>query len=513
MFHRFHHRFGRSASMIGVLGLFGLIGFLSVNLAATSTAAAPMAPTVTTAAQDDEVETFDRIRLANGLVLEGKIIEERRTEIVFRIVDPAIGIAVERTIDRHDIVEIERNIERVVEREDDVEDRREVRDDEDETSGPRARGLGEGDADDESLPAFFVLPMRGQMGTDVHPEPYRRVMEDINRVRPDVVVWVINGQDMSQFEHRLAGDDSVLEGTGDPERSLEFLLSDYRELVRMLQDDISPDIRQVVWVEDSYGMSTMIALAWEEVYMKPRARLGGIRRLIVPREQLQDEDVREKMISATIGMVAGLLERNMNLVQYANILAEAMCRPERQLSASWRGREVIWRLDTRGEYVVNSSKELPAEFRAKHAEDFGISKGTAESLDDLALLLGYREYRVLEGESHRVISRHVDGWRREWRNTQRWFREYQEARRWAQGDQAAQWLGQAADRIRRIISAMRNYPAVEVRFRMQYGGSRFDLEMLEQSLRDEIQRIRRGGGGRPGGGGGRGGGGGGPRPG
>ena len=41
------------------------------------------------------------------------------------------------------------------------------------------RGLAEGDAYDESLPSFYVIPMKGQMGTDIRLDAYEPIISEI----------------------------------------------------------------------------------------------------------------------------------------------------------------------------------------------------------------------------------------------------------------------------------------------------------------------------------------------
>lgn len=492
------HRFlGKSVVFAILFSLFGAAGLLPLNIGAAS----PVAAAMVAVDMGDEVETFDRLHLVNGQILEGEIIEETRTTIVFRIVDRAIGLSVTREIDLRDVREVERDIPLVVE---DPADESEGDDDleEGERKRPdRPRGLGEGDPDDESLASFYVIPMEGQLGTDIHPIAYRGVVEDIRRIRPEVVIWEMNCRDVSEEQLELIADEVMIEELRDPNRSIEFLMDEYRELVRMLQDELPRDIKQVMWVKDSLGISSVVALAWEEMYMAPGAQLGGIRRLATRLEEISDEDVREKMLSATLGAISGFLHRG-NRDEYADTLARAMVLPRYTLSASWRGRDVQWFLDTSGDYIVNNDPEFTAEFRAQSAENFAISQGTAETLDDLALLLGYREYRVLRGESHDIIDRHVREWRRSFRRARAMLMEYAEYSEIARGSQAMQYLGRALDNLQRVIAAMKRNRVVEIRFQVEFGyGILSHLEMLEEQMRDQITRMRRGGRG-PGGGGG-----------
>lgn len=485
--------FTRSIALMAILAFFGAAGLLPINVGSTSATAIAAA-----IESEGDVETFDRIHLSDGRTLEGKIENETRTTITFRIIDREIGLSVTRELDRREVREIERDIPYEVERADvDPSPSPEGGETRERPRSDRPRGLGEGDPNDESLPSFYLIPMEGQMGTDVHPDAYRGVVEDIKRVRPDYVIWVMDSSDVDDDIEKI----SYL-GEFDREEVSLGLIDEYRELVRMLRNEIPGELEQVMWVKDAHGFGSLVALAWPKVYMAPNARLGGIARIAAGLDSISDEDVRGKMVSATVSNVSGFLQRG-GRGQYADALARAMVLPEYQLSASWHGREVTWRLDTRGDYVVNGSTERTVTFRAEDAEKFMLSNGTAETVDDLALLLGEREYRVLEGESHRLVERYIDGWRRAWDRTQTLIREYQEYRGRASGDRARQWLGQAANNLRQIISLMNRYPAVDIRFQIRYGVGKFELEMTEEELREQIRRGGRGGGGRgPGGPGG-----------
>lgn len=444
-------------------------------------------------------ETVDIIHMRDGRELTGQILQEDASQVVFRYRDPNLNLETTITLQRRDIVEIERDV--AVESDDQPRD---VEDENGRDSGPIERsrpsgleqGLAEGDADDESLPAFYIIPMRGQMGTDIRTDAYERVVQEIRREQPELVIWLLDCADV---------DELMISQSDQAEGGLTNLIDDYRDLVRMLHDDLR-GIRQVMWVHDSVGISSLMALAWEEMYMAPGARLTGFRGIYEGAARMGDADVAAKMVAAWIGIINGFLIRGGRPIE----LGEAMSRPQHKLSATWRGRQVEWRLDTSGEYIVNSSDERTAGFRAKTAEDFGISKGTAETVDELALLLGYREYRVIEGGAEQIITRYVENWRREFERCRRLWEDFAKHMSWATGDQAMRWISRANSDLGRIIAAMRRYPAIEIRFTMEYGVDLFTLEMLEEEIRERIramnQRNRdrgRGGGGGGGGGGGR----------
>jgi hypothetical protein len=352
-----------------------------------------------------------------------------------------------------------------------------------------------GASDATHLPGIYVVLMKGQMGTDVNRQVYEDVKADILEHQPDLIVIRMDCKDN---EDRLYSDMSKFE-----EGLAEF--DEYRELVNLFRDDLR-DFRQVMWVHDSVGFSSPIALAWDELYMGPTARLGNMRVAFdkTNADRSSDDDFRGKMSAAVMSWVKGFLEYG----GYDLKLADAMIIKEHKLSATWRGRDVIWSLNDSGEYPVDSSDENTAQFRAKTAEDFGISKGTAETLDDLALILGYREFRVIEGRGEEIVESYIEDWRRLFDQTKTWFDDYQQHLGWAGGEDTIKWLGRAKSDLQRIVNAMNRYKAVEIRWQMERGLNKFwfetEIEKLKERIRGIQQGRRAGGGGSGRGGGGRG---------
>ncbi len=172
------------------------------------------------------------------------------------------------------------------------------------------------------------------------------------------------------------------------------------------------------------------------------------------------------------------------------------------LSASFKGREVVWTLDEAGEFVIDNDDEKTANFRAKPAENLLISDGTAETLDDLALLLGFREYRVVDEYAKEVVDGYRKAWRRAYSKAVASWKDYQQYMGWANGEDALQYLGKAKRMIEQIIKAMDRYPPVELRWQQEVGSNKFQLEMLVEQLKQRIRDLRQQRGTRGGGGGG-----------
>ncbi|MHC4414396.1 MAG: Clp protease/crotonase-like domain-containing protein [Planctomycetota bacterium] len=435
------------------------------------------------AAPEDAETTEDILYLTDGRELHGRILSETATEVVFEIVARNSSIKSRRTFRMAEIAQIERGVALASA----GEESKPARTPGATTEPVRSRyGRGRRASDALDVPAIYVVAMKGQMGTDIHRSVYEKVLEDIRVHEPDVIVFELDSKDYP---------DLMIPEVEDPRESKGILLiAEYREIVSTIQDELS-DIRQVMWVRDSVGFSSLLALAWPELYMTPTARLWGLRSVIdtTGADKWSDPDVRAKMSAAITGYVKAFLEYG----GYSAEVADAMLWPEKRLSASFKGREVVWSLNDQGEFIVDNDESKTLGLRAKTAEDLLISDGTVENLDDLAFLLGYREYRVIEGKGQDLVEDYVEQWRRVYEQTKGWWADYYQHKDWATGADTLKWLGRAKRDVEQIINAMERYEAVEIRWQTDLGVKKFDLETLVEQLKEQIQALKtqgRGGG-------------------
>lgn len=343
----------------------------------------------------------------------------------------------------------------------------------------------------ERPPRVYFTPMAGQMGTDIHPSIYAEVVKDVRAKNPDLIVFLLEGSDPEEGVFHFHED------TFDPTDQSLATLGEYREIVKLLRDDLG-DIPQVMWVQNSVGFSSLMALAWPDMYMKSDARLAGLGRVHDGVMGWTDIEVRRKMLSAWLGIVNGFLEKG----GYARAIGDAMVRPDKFLSVSFEGRNVTWSLDTDGHWVIDGNEKGTAAFSAMLAEDVGLAKGVADTREDLMFLLGFREFEAITN-SEQLVERFVQDWRRSWEQSQRWAMDYRDAMRWASGEDELRYLGQAINALEKIQSAMRRYEPVAIKWRITTGLDETQLEIWIEQIRERIRGIRqRDRGGRGGGGGG-----------
>lgn len=341
-----------------------------------------------------------------------------------------------------------------------------------------------------ATPSVYLVPLKGQMGTDINMQLIKMFIEDIKKTKPDIIVIDLFSIDEDQ--------NFYLKGNDDPGERGMARLDEYRDMVKLFREDLR-DIPQVMWVEDSVGFGSLVALAWSDLFIKSDGRLEGLARVSAMARGWQDPDVASKMMRAWVGTGNGFLQQG----GYPLELGEAMMTPEETLSISFEGRKVNWLPNTSGMWIVDSSKDSVANFSATLAEESGLADGVADDLDDLMFLLGFREFNKLEN-GEKLGAGYVEDWRRALERCRDWLRDSAEVEDGAAG------LGKRKSLYEKIVAAMKQFPAVEVRMTADGGPRRLDLELEIENLRKEIQRQReaeKGGRGGSGSGGGSGGGG------
>ena len=112
--------------------------------------------------------------------------------------------------------------------------------------------------DPSKAPKIYVIPIgldgHGQMGTDIRLSAFEKVVKDVNEKKPDLIIFVMESSDGKTGKAYLGNDDRSERGQMDFE--------DARKMVDLLKADLGT-IPQVMWVKDSVGFSTALALAWQ----------------------------------------------------------------------------------------------------------------------------------------------------------------------------------------------------------------------------------------------------------
>lgn len=348
----------------------------------------------------------------------------------------------------------------------------------------------------ESTPTVYVIPLTGQMGTDIHPSIYEDIIKDANEVKPDIVIFRLKSADVDTNFH-IANDDRS-------EAGLWQNIEVYRDLMLDLKNELDvPEANQVMWIEDAVGPSTLLAMSWPTIYMTDGARLWGFDAVQRFADGWSDADVRAKMYAAWVGIATGFPQAG----GYPLELSQAMIEPQHKLGVKFDGRNPLWASDLDGVFwTIDGSDKNVALFDSDSAENVMLSQGTVADLDDLMFLMGYREYESADSGVE-IHERYVEDWRRTFERCGEWLKDIRD-----RGGNSVADLGAQRNLWEKILGGMRRYPAVEARMKAAYGLDIFGVETQIETIKEAIRRGRqsgnngRRGGGSGGGGGGLGGG-------
>lgn len=338
----------------------------------------------------------------------------------------------------------------------------------------------------EQVKTVYVVPMgfrgTGQFGLDIHPSVYEKVVADVAEKKPDLVVYILNSADV----------DTVAYMGDDPREAGVFDDDSIRKMTRDLKAAIAASgAEQVMVVRDAVGYSALLGLSWPDMYMTEGARLMGLSR-IQERTQVEDPEVFAKFREAFVGICNGFLVSG----GYNPSIGLAMMRPEKMLSASFKGREITWREDDKGTWVVDNSDKKFAGFTAQSAEELGLSDGTVADdlpamLEDLMYLRGFREYQRIPEDGEAIVREYVDGWRKAYETCKKSFETFQEAMGNASGKDELKSLNQAKSAIDKVLGIMKKYPAVAIRLNREFGAGRVDLETEALKIQERIRALRK----------------------
>jgi hypothetical protein len=216
------------------------------------------------------------------------------------------------------------------------------------------------------------------------------------------------------------------------------------------------------------------------MYTDGEARLYGLAR-VNEFTQHPDPEVQRKYEAAFISIVNGFLKEG----GHSDVLGLAMIRPDKKLSVSFKGRELEWHPDTSGQIVVDGDDARVANFDARLAEDLGLSRGTADSVEDLMFQLGYREWDdslTKDQDGTKLVGDYIKGWRTAWEESLKSWGDYEQN---SGGD--TKGIARAIKALEQVKGAMTRYPAVEMRWRIRSGGrlDRIAVDGLIKQLREK----------------------------
>jgi hypothetical protein len=382
----------------------------------------------------EEVKT-DQVELIfkTGKTVKGTLVSE--TEATIKVKVNVAGIMAESEYAKADILAINRNlpVEKAADAKDDAKDQA-------KTDKPVSDAKTDDSPDDSGKVKIYMATFTGEFGRDVSRTPVKQMIEDIKAAQPDILLIRFD----QSFSHwgRESPDFS-------PDGRSQFdVLEQAREIQTFFTENIqrSADFpkkpRMVGWVKKALGGAAFLPFIFPELYYTSDAHHGGIGYLDHLFDGTGDERARQKQYSLRMARAKGLLE----LGGYDPRLMQAM---------AWSSYVLSYRLEGGKPVYIEAMPSGPNEFLltddgreenrdsmqdilrykgndvltldAPTAERLGISKGTADTLDDVILAMGIpREYKLIEGKSKKIFEDWSAAVNKAEQDLKRIIREYQQ---------------------------------------------------------------------------------------
>jgi len=376
------------------------------------------------------------------------------------------------------------------------------------------------ESDAEDAIKVFIVPLRGQVGTDIATDLYESIIEDIKAADPDMVIVHIDSHDGKNVDDEIV---DIMEETGEPDQGNQSYpaLKPMAELRKLFAEELPADIEQICYVEDAMSVASLLALSFEDMYIDPDAELGGaaVVWLWMAAPVVKDSQKYGKYLRAIMGDVFGIVQYGgWDAPERANMI-HSLVAPERVASTTWKGRDSVWYRDLRGDFPVDSTRafdprtgpegifQATINLSGREAEQLLIAKGVADSdrfVKDILAQRGHRRFKIVGGDSVSKVEKHRASWRAAADRARENWMVFQ---RMSIGNFMYQ-LQAAMKALTSYTSAIKTNEAVRIRMQLErLPTNLIQLEMMRDDLKERIRNFNGGGGrGGPGGGGGGGGG-------
>lgn len=273
-------------------------------------------------------------------------------------------------------------------------------------------------AQDAAPTRIYVIDLNGEFGYDISQTPIRQAMRDARNQNADVVIVKIDAKWERDEETPL------------PDTAARFdELFRAQKVMPIFADELNREWakppRVVMWVKRAMGGPAFIPFVAPEIYFTADGKMGGVGGIGTMLEGKGDEVVRQKQYSLRMARAEGFLIRG----GYDPIIVRAMCQPGFLLTYRMEGGKPVFferapeRPDefalTSGEKgdsmqaIIRGTTKSVLTLDADTARAINVSKGTADTLDDLIFQLGLsRNSTIIEGQS----KRYQENWKRDINN-------------------------------------------------------------------------------------------------
>lgn len=252
---------------------------------------------------------------------------------------------------------------------------------------------------DPDTKKLFVIPLKGMVGKEFRQEEIEESIDAAREYDPDIVILLID-----------SGGGSLAE---------LYEISDYLIKAR-------DEFRIVSWIKSAISAAAMTAINTREIYFQRKGHMGAataFRQTASGAVSMQGAELEQWLArGARMGKSAGYHESWVRAIidreQACSATREVL--PNGEISITWYADE------TSGKEVVNPKGEV-LTLQASDALKWRISLGTADTMDELAPLLGAPKWTEISSAGRTIME---DWWNlneRADKEVNRLWREFQTA--------------------------------------------------------------------------------------
>jgi len=266
----------------------------------------------------------------------------------------------------------------------------------------------------------YVMKLTGWFGEDISETPIRNSLKDAKAQGADVIIMELDN-DWSMKRFGQMGDIKDDIGQFDQLFRAEKLETIFTEEIPRWEKQ--PTV--VMWVKKAMGGAAFLPFLSHNIYFSSEGKMGGIGHLQAIFGSTGDKVVQEKQFSLRLGHAKGKAIEG----GYDPRIVEAMARDEYVLSVKFEGGKpvLLERMPESPDEILltDDGKDSNADdeetlargegndcltLHADIAYKLGISKGTADTLDDLVYQLGLsRNSDTIKGQADQIMKSWRDG--------------------------------------------------------------------------------------------------------
>lgn len=326
-----------------------------------------------------------------------------------------------------------------------------------------------GDPVNAETKRVYVVNFRGEFGRDVSATPMKRVIADIKRMQPDYVIFRLD------FEFTHQGD--TKEGYM-PDPMAYWQLETARQITTLYTEEIANDQswtkkpHVVMWVRRALGAPAFLPFAAQDIYYTSDGLHGGIGAIEMVHGS-PSKRVREKMIGIVMARAEGLAQMG----GHDSRILKAMAQSRYKLSVSYEGGKPVLHEDYTGDELLKEDATEDESLRdtledrirfkgndwltlnAERALKLGLSRGTADSVDEIAFDLGiHRNYMLVKGRADRILAQWSEDVTKAEEQFQNLWRDFGEIQvNGATANERNQQRGRQMGVLRRIQNLLKDY--------------------------------------------------------